>query len=135
MVDCFKCGQEMNRADGCDPDRTITFADGETSDPIPFGEAEMDRAFDEVLENYEDEIESGGRGRLSADQIRQERDEFTARWDAESHNSRSCHDCGATVGEYHHPGCDMEACPKCGEQYFICECPTREKDQIWGVDE
>lgn len=27
-----------------------------------------------------------------------------------------CHDCGAHLGEYHHPGCDMERCPKCGSQ-------------------
>ena len=27
-----------------------------------------------------------------------------------------CHDCGAKIGEYHHPGCDMERCPKCGSQ-------------------
>ena len=27
-----------------------------------------------------------------------------------------CHDCGAKLGEYHHPGCDMERCPKCGKQ-------------------
>ena len=27
-----------------------------------------------------------------------------------------CHDCNARRGEYHHPGCDMERCPKCGSQ-------------------
>lgn len=24
-----------------------------------------------------------------------------------------CHDCGASVGNLHHPGCDMERCPVC----------------------
>lgn len=43
-----------------------------------------------------------------------------------------CHDCGAKVGEVHHPGCDMEQCPECDEQYFICGCETDEKDRIWG---
>ena len=27
-----------------------------------------------------------------------------------------CHDCGVVRGEYHHAGCDMERCPKCGSQ-------------------
>lgn len=27
-----------------------------------------------------------------------------------------CHDCGVHLGEYHHTGCDMERCPKCGSQ-------------------
>ena len=33
-----------------------------------------------------------------------------------------CHDCNAKVGEYHHPGCDAEACPVCGEQLISCVC-------------
>lgn len=33
-----------------------------------------------------------------------------------------CHDCGAKEGHYHHPGCDMEICPICGEQAIGCEC-------------
>lgn len=33
-----------------------------------------------------------------------------------------CHDCGAPYGAFHHPGCDSERCPRCGEQLFICEC-------------
>ena len=33
-----------------------------------------------------------------------------------------CHDCNARIGEYHHPGCDMERCPKCGCQLISCNC-------------
>jgi len=33
-----------------------------------------------------------------------------------------CHDCGAKVGHYHHPGCDVEECPSCGGQILGCEC-------------
>lgn len=33
-----------------------------------------------------------------------------------------CGDCGARFGYYHHPGCDMEACPKCGNQLLSCDC-------------
>ncbi len=24
-----------------------------------------------------------------------------------------CHDCGAAIGALHHPGCDVERCPRC----------------------
>lgn len=40
------------------------------------------------------------------------------------YNAR-CHDCGILnkPGNYHHYGCDMERCPKCGGQLiFACGC-------------
>lgn len=94
MGECFACGQDMNTADGCDPERTIEI-DGETFDPLPYGESD-----------YWDSTDTEPQGR--------------------------CHDCGARVGNIHHPGCDMERCPNCGGQYFICECDTDEKRTIWG---
>jgi hypothetical protein len=33
-----------------------------------------------------------------------------------------CGDCNATAGSYHHDGCDMENCPKCGGQLLGCGC-------------
>ena len=31
-----------------------------------------------------------------------------------------CHDCGVLTGKVHHFNCDMEQCPKCGEQALRC---------------
>jgi len=33
-----------------------------------------------------------------------------------------CHDCGIKAGGYHHPGCDMEICPRCLGQLISCGC-------------
>lgn len=40
----------------------------------------------------------------------------------------NCHDCGVTIGQLHHPGCDMESCPKCGGQAISCYCSTDEDE-------
>lgn len=122
----------MNDADGCVSDRKIII-DGEVYDPIPFGDAEFDRTYEEVVEQYENDIADGGRGNLSVEKTQAELESFQNRWDPEAFDHhRRCHDCGAKVGRIHHPGCDMEECPACGGQYFVCDCPTTEKEQIWG---
>lgn len=36
-----------------------------------------------------------------------------------------CHDCLAHEGEYHVMSCDMERCPACGGQAFLCGCRKR----------
>ena len=43
--------------------------------------------------------------------------------------TRPCHDCGVVVGELHLDGCDMERCPRCGGQYFCCDCRI-EQDEL-----
>lgn len=116
----------MHESDGCDKSRVITYADGQALKPIPHGKADSDRTYEETVEQYTEEINSGGRGRLSADQIRERLQEFKTRWTAEEFNKLPCHDCGAKQGELHHPGCDSEECPRCGGQYFACKCTTGE---------
>ncbi len=36
--------------------------------------------------------------------------------------SGRCHDCGIKHGYSHHPGCDVEHCPKCKGQLISCGC-------------
>ena len=38
------------------------------------------------------------------------------------HTGDDCHDCGCPLGTLHHPGCDMECCPRCFGQAFSCKC-------------
>lgn len=33
-----------------------------------------------------------------------------------------CHDCSVRRGAKHHPGCDMEICPRCKGQLIGCGC-------------
>ena len=33
-----------------------------------------------------------------------------------------CHDCNVRPGGFHHPGCDVESCPRCGGQLLTCDC-------------
>jgi hypothetical protein len=44
-----------------------------------------------------------------------------------------CGDCGVEPGGYHHLGCDLARCPRCGRQLITCGCPFDELDD--GVDE
>ena len=37
----------------------------------------------------------------------------------------TCGDCGAPNGRFHHPGCDLENCPRCRQQPISCGCGQR----------
>lgn len=39
-----------------------------------------------------------------------------------------CHDCNVAAGGFHHIGCDMEICPRCGGQFLGCSCFVNTKD-------
>ena len=47
-------------------------------------------------------------------------------WDAAT---LACHDCRVLHGELHVPGCDVEECPVCAGQVFMCECSFDEEDE------
>lgn len=36
--------------------------------------------------------------------------------------SGRCHDCNIKHGGKHHPGCDVERCPRCEGQLISCGC-------------
>lgn len=40
----------------------------------------------------------------------------------EDESVHRCHDCYVVKGGCHHPGCDMEVCPKCEGQLISCGC-------------
>lgn len=39
-----------------------------------------------------------------------------------------CHDCHIQAGGLHHPGCDMERCPRCEGQLISCGCLDADED-------
>ncbi|KKL97001.1 hypothetical protein LCGC14_1838840 [marine sediment metagenome] len=43
--------------------------------------------------------------------------------------SNGCHDCNVQIGARHHHNCDMERCPKCGNQLISCDCVFLPVDQ------
>ena len=43
--------------------------------------------------------------------------------------TQRCHDCNIKIGGIHHPGCDMEECPKCHGQLISCGCITEKGEE------
>jgi len=41
---------------------------------------------------------------------------------------RRCDDCNALPAHYHHPGCDIEECPRCNGQLITCGCMIEEPE-------
>lgn len=39
-----------------------------------------------------------------------------------------CGDCNVALGQVHHPGCDLEECPRCHGQAIGCGCRDDEEE-------
>ncbi len=44
--------------------------------------------------------------------------------------SKPCRHCGAVKGQLHHPLCDYEECPVCGNQVMGCACGIFTEDAV-----
>ncbi len=42
-------------------------------------------------------------------------------------------ECGCEIGQVHHVGCDLEDCPRCGEQFLSC-LMSGENDECCNVE-
>lgn len=43
--------------------------------------------------------------------------------------TRACGDCAVAVGQFHLDSCDIEQCPRCGQQALSCPCAYAEWDE------
>ena len=43
--------------------------------------------------------------------------------------SGRCRDCNIKHGNYHHPACDVERCPRCGGQLITCGCLDEDEEE------
>ncbi len=46
-----------------------------------------------------------------------------------------CTDCEIVHGKFHHWGCDVERCPKCGRQLISCGCVNGDNTRLFMASE
>lgn len=44
------------------------------------------------------------------------------------HGMKRCPECGASIGEIHNDGCEIEICSVCGGLYHRCKCNDHDKE-------
>jgi hypothetical protein len=120
MSVCKWCGQEQMEHVGCTIEVYGDFIDGLMRPRIRFG--------DEVHEGLHQQFNSSPEQRRNVAGIWT--GDENAGWahvlaalrPGGTHGLMECHDCGVKVGDFHHPGCDDEECPRCEGQAMACEC-------------
>lgn len=100
MAICSWCDQDMTALTTTTCTQKVEFPDGETVEPIPYTHW------------------GGHYNPLTGQSSPKE----------PIPDGHTCHDCGIVRGGVHHPGCDMERCPRCGGQLIGCGCLSDEGD-------
>lgn len=100
MAKCNWCKKEMidNDIKSCEGNAKVRFPDGKELPSVPYDVNKVN----EVLESH-----------------------GYAPINPETHR---CHDCGVAHSGFHHPGCDMERCPRCGGQLIGCGCLDEDEE-------
>jgi hypothetical protein len=102
MAKCNVCNQEMMKADSCTSNQlryTPYLKQNSTT-----GWQHLDRKKQVTLDRIRCGQENGYRDVVIAEKMER------------------CSDCNVKVGEFHHPGCDWEECPRCNRQLISCTC-------------
>ena len=104
MAKCEWCQQEMSDPAAVSCTDPVYEIDGKTYPRIAFGEENASQNKPESL------------FKIDYDYLAVEPDE-------------RCHDCKVIVGGLHHPGCDVERCPRCKWQAISCGCANEDEDE------
>ncbi len=112
MAICGFCNQDMssNKVDTCTGNDFVEYPNGEKLESVPYNFRVSD---------FEDAIILG------------EVKPFPPNFKEED---KRCHDCNIKNHGKHHPGCDMEECPRCGGQLISCGCLDEEEDEERSTD-
>lgn len=121
---CKWCKQEMNVATTCLENREIEFPDGVTLPAVRFIAETEERLVEWAKKEYADP-RNKDIGLLPFD-------EWYEKYIVSGEYLR-CHDCNVLTGGFHHPGCDMERCPRCGGQIISCGC--LEPKEVYSEDD
>ena len=131
MAECAACGQEMTEGAGCLVGVYDDFKDGVGRTRVRYG----DEIHEGLRLQYDQQPEIAVAWGV---EVGAPWEEFLAAVVEQTTNT-PCHDCAVGRGDWHHPGCDVEECPRCHLQALSCDCvdPEAQQDRNipaqWGV--